>query len=128
MSHTENGFTIIELLISLLVAGLILISAYQLFGVVNNDSLEVRQRAIASNIAYENLRTYSSSATNPCTVITPSPQPSVPTDSTLVAPTAIVVTITCPYGTASNISKIAIKVTYGNPQVEVNHALFTSTQ
>lgn len=126
MPKTESGFTVIELLISIVVGLLFIISANQLYGAVIEDTGTARERAIASNLAYLNLKSYTSFASNPCTSYTPSPQPTIPSDSGLSSATAEV-TITCPYSSqpsAQNISKINSIIRYGNPQKVVTHATY----
>lgn len=56
MKRSEAGFTVVELLVSLVVGSLLLISGYQLYGVVSTVVGEARQMSQASNIGYEVLR------------------------------------------------------------------------
>lgn len=121
----SQGFSAVELLITLFIATAFVATGYQLYSVVIRDSENAREQAKASNIAYNALRQYSSQATNPCTAITPTPTPTVPSGSNLPNP-SISVTITCPYGTSTGISKITATVSYGNPQIGVVHALFVN--
>lgn len=118
------GFSAVELLITLFVAAAFIGTGYQLYTIIINNGAEARFRARASNIAYDNLRRYSPQATNPCTVFTPSPTPSIPAGSGLPNP-SITITITCPYGSVS-LTRVVVSVKYGNttPQQEVVHGLF----
>lgn len=121
----QSGFSAVELLITLFIAAAFIGTGYQLFSVVTQNGESARQKAKASNIAYDNLRRYSPQATNPCTAVTPSPSPSIPSDSGL--PNAsISVSITCPYGTSVGLTKVTATVTYGNPQESVVHVLFVN--
>ena len=121
----QSGFSAVELLITLFIAAAFIGTGYQLFSVVTQNGESARQKAKASNIAYDNLRRYSPQATNPCTAVTPSPTPSIPSDSSL--PNAsISVSITCPYGTSIGLTKVTATVTYGNPQESVVHVLFVN--
>lgn len=124
-SDTESGFTVVELLISIVVGLLFIISANQLYGAVLEDTGNARERAIASNLSYLNLKSYATFASSPCVAYTPSPQPTVPANSGLSSATAEV-TITCPYSqpSAQNISKVNSIIRYGNPQKEVTHATY----
>jgi Tfp pilus assembly protein PilV len=121
----QSGFSAVELLITLFIAAAFIGTGYQLFSIVTQNGESARSKAKASNIAYDNLRRYSPQATNPCTVVTPSPTPSIPSGSNL--PNAsISVSITCPYGTSVGLTKVTATVTYGNPQESVVHVLFVN--
>jgi len=124
---TQQGFSAVELLITLFVAATFIATGYQLYSIIIKDGGDVRQRAKASNIAYENMRRYSAQATSPCTAVTPSPAPSIPANSGLESP-SITVTISCPYGTGSPVSKVEAVVRYGAPQQEVAHAVLVNPQ
>jgi prepilin-type N-terminal cleavage/methylation domain-containing protein len=124
-SAKQSGFSAVELLITLFIAAAFVATGYQLYSIVIQNGENAREKAKASNIAYDNLRRYSPQATNPCTAVTPSPTPAIPSGSNLTAPT-ISVTITCPYGTSSGISKVTATVTYNNPQESIVHVLFVN--
>jgi len=121
----QAGFSAVELLITLFVGAAFVATGYQLYSVIIQSSSDARFRSRASNIAYENLRKYSPQATNPCSVVTPSPTPSVPASSGLSSPT-ISVTFSCPFGTTSGTSKVQVTLTYGSPQQEVSHAIYVT--
>jgi hypothetical protein len=123
---TQSGFSAVELLISLFIAAAFIATGYQLYSVVIQNGSDARQEAQANNIAYQNLRTYEPEATTPCSAVTPSPTPTIPSSSNLTSP-SITVTISCPYGTSLNLSEIDVVVKYGIPQQEVEHALFVDT-
>lgn len=59
LPKSSDGFTAVELLITILAAAVFTISLYQLFIVANSSSAAVKQRAIASELAYSYLRKYS---------------------------------------------------------------------
>lgn len=121
----ERGFSAIELLITLFVGVAFVATGYQIYSVVIQNNGDARARAKASNIAYDMLRRYGAQATNPCTTVTPSPAPAVPANSGLSNP-VVTVTISCPFGGLSATSRIAVRITYGNPQQEVNHATYVT--
>jgi Tfp pilus assembly protein PilE len=124
-SRSQGGFSAVELLITLFVAAAFVATGYQLYSVIISDGAAARLRAKADNIAYEALRRYSEQATFPCSVVTPSPAPSIPAGSNLPNAT-MSVSITCPYGTTSTTSRIEAVVNYGTPQEEVAHASYVS--
>jgi prepilin-type N-terminal cleavage/methylation domain-containing protein len=121
----QAGFSAVELLITLFIAAAFVATGYQLFSVVTQNGESAREKAKASNIAYDNLRRYSPQATNPCTAATPNPTPTIPSDSNLPS-AAISVVISCPYGTSVGVTKVTATVTYGNPQESVVHVLFVN--
>jgi hypothetical protein len=125
-NNTQSGFSAIELLITLFVAVAFIGAGYQLYSVVIRSGGDTQQKTKANDIAYDNLRRYAPQATTQCSAITPSPAPTIPSGSGLPANAAITVTYSCPYGTSTSISKIQVSVTYGTPQQEVIHAIYTN--
>lgn len=123
--QSQSGFSAVELLISLFIAVAFVGAGYQLYAVIIKDGGEARLRAVANDIAYEKLRTYSTQVTNPCSVVTPTPTPALPNPSGL-SNASLTVTISCPYGITDPTSKISVTVLYGTPQQEVTHALFVN--
>lgn len=123
MSRYDSGFTAVELLVTIIVAMLLLGSGYQLYTTVLRDSGGTQRRASADNAAYQLMRQYQANTTKPCT--TSSATPSVPSTADLPGSTATV-TISCPYGSSSNISLVSVTVTYNNPeQQRVTRAIST---
>lgn len=120
----QAGFSAVELLITLFIAAVFVTTGYQLYTVVIKNGSDASQRAVASNIAYDNLRRYSTQTTNPCTVVTPSPTPTIPANSLPSA--SITVTIDCPYGTSDGTSRVNVSVKYATPQQEVVHAMYVN--
>jgi prepilin-type N-terminal cleavage/methylation domain-containing protein len=120
----EQGFSAIELMIALFIAATFIFTGYQLFSVVIQDGNVARLRSRAGNVAYENLQKYSPSTTAPCTALS-SVNPAAPTD--LPAAT-VTVSFSCPYGTASNTSRVQAVVSYGfeTPQQTVTEVLYVS--
>jgi Tfp pilus assembly protein PilV len=123
---TEAGFSAVELLITLFIAAIFVFTGFQLYTVVLKNGTEANQRSIASGIAYENLRRYSSQVLSPCANATPTPTPTIPGNSGLPTP-SITVTIDCPFGVGGLIGRVTASVKYGpTPQKEVVHAIFVS--
>ena len=58
MSHSRNGFKVVEMVVTIVVSGLLILSIFQVIGSTNNLSIEATRRTIASNIAYNNMRKY----------------------------------------------------------------------
>ncbi len=121
----QSGFTVVELLITLFIAAAFLMSGYQLYALIIKDGGETRMQARASNIAYDYLQRYKAVATNPCTTQSPLTNQSI-TPANLSSVT-VTVTITCPYGTLSAISKVNVSLNYNTPQKTVVNATFVSS-
>lgn len=126
--ETEQGFSAIELLITLFVAAAFLATGYQLYYTVIESSGQTRLRAIANNIAYDKLRFYAAKATNPCTAITNATlAPTIPANSGLGSPT-ITAALTCPFGTSSTVTQVDIQIGYGPASNRENtrHVIYTT--
>jgi prepilin-type N-terminal cleavage/methylation domain-containing protein len=133
-TNIQDGFTAIELLISLLIAAMFLFSGYQLYVHVTRSGSDSDKTARLSNIVYDKLRTSVASTTaaypGGCT------SSFAPTQSTVQEPgigSVIYTTkISCPYpsGTAGAPVKIfLIRIDAsvdGGATQKVSHATFTS--
>ncbi len=124
MRYRENGFTAVELIVTIIVAMLLLGAAFQLYTTVLRSSATSQTRSVANNVSYDLLRQYQQSATTPCSQ--PSITPTIPSYADLSGASATV-TITCPYGVGtSNISLVTVTVNYTDPnQKAVTRAIFT---
>jgi len=118
----QAGFTAIELLITLFVAGIFLLAGYQLFNTVMTDGGEARAESRASNIAYEYLRRYSNAATNPCTE--QAPLTDEPLDITGLSAVTVSIALSCPQIDTPTLSKVESIVHYGNPIQTVRYATY----
>lgn len=122
--HLQAGFSAVELLITLFIAAAFIATGAQLYSVVIKNSDDARQRARASNIAYDTLQKNIPKATNPCT--TSNPTATVPANSGLTGSITMTVSITCPYGNGDATSKVQVLILYNSPQQEVVHAQFVT--
>jgi len=97
----SNGFSAVELLITLFIAAAFLISGFQLYAVVIKDGGEVRMSARAANAATDYLQRYKSNVAvkNPCESSTPLSDSAI--SVTGLSNTTVSVAITCPYAAAS---------------------------
>ena len=125
---TEPGFTTVELLVTLFVAAAFLISGYQLYGMIVNDSGEARSQVQASNKAYEYLQKYKESATSSCSPQTPENNTSITVPK--LSNVTVSVNITCPYTSSvpplNNVSKIQVTIKYNDPQQSVSNATYVT--
>ena len=125
-----EGFTIVELMVTLFVAALFALSGWQLYSVVTARSAEARQYSEASNIAYSVLRSWEwnasvyqassacSSAVTPVAVL-----PAPPTGSLEGASVTI---SRCNPISGVSINRVIVTVTYGPEMTEVSHGMFIS--
>lgn len=120
--RSTNGFSAVELLVTLFVAAAFLMSGYQLYAVVIKDGGKAHAQANTSNAAYDYIQHYKTSATNPCTVQTPLTNSPIMI-SGVFNPT-LTVAISCPYGTTSSVSKILATINYDTPQQTITNAIF----
>lgn len=127
----QSGFSAVELLITIFIAAAFAGAGYQLYVAIMRDGSDARNQTTASNIAYEHLRKYAPLATNPCSTITPTPAPAIPTGNpsyTALGAATIDASITCPYAPPSGTSLVTVTVTYGpaSRQQKVQHALYVT--
>lgn len=124
INNRQSGFTAVELLITLFVAAAFLVAGYQLYAVIIKDSGQTRGEARASNVAYDYIRRYTTSATNPCTTSTPIND--APISVAGISAVTVTIEITCPYTNQPSISKIEAIVLYNNPQQTVKYGTFVT--
>ena len=125
MSHRkEEGFTAVELLVTLFVAAAFLIAGYQLFSLVIRDGGQTRSESRAGNVAYDHLRRYTSSAANPCTAQTPLTNSPVSISGLMNSSVSVV--ITCPIAATVSLSKITATVSYNNPVQTVTYSTYVN--
>ena len=121
--NKSNGFTVVELLVTLFIAAAFLMSGYQLYDVIMKDGGDARATARASNIAYDYLQRYKSNATSTCTGLTPITNQTITDD--ILANATISVVISCPYpSTTPTISKVLVTIKYNTPQQTLNIATY----
>lgn len=122
--QNESGFTAIELLVTLFIAAAFLIAGYQLFSLVVRDGGQTRAESKAGNVAYDYLRRYAPSATNPCSSVTPLNNSPITVEGLVDA--RITVTLTCANSSTTTLSKIEAVITYNNPTETVRYATYVN--
>lgn len=128
----QSGFSAVELLITLFIASVFLISGFELYAAIIKNGGDARMMASASNVVTDYMQQYKSTATNPCTVQTPLTNSSIPVSG--LSNVTVTVAIQCPYssgtysqGTTPNtVSEIIATVQYGTPQQTVSNATYVS--
>lgn len=120
----RSGFTVVELLITLFVAAAFIGTGYQLFNLVIIDGGETRSEAAASNVAYDYLRRYTHTATNPCTASTPLVEAPITIEN--VAQPKVSVNVSCPQAATPSLSRVEVTIAYGpaNKSHAVKYATF----
>lgn len=118
----QEGFTAIELLITLLIASMFLFSGYQLYTQVNRDGSDANQSARVSNLVSEKVRATIASSTATCgAVIAP-----VTTNETGVGSVTYTTSVTCPNSDVPTMRLIKITATYGNPVKTMEQATYAN--
>ena len=136
----ENGFSTIELIMTLFIAAAFVAVFYQLFILINGLSSDGYQKSLASNLAYANMRMYAT--TNSPTWLTCNSATDLKTYPSgtgqillsgnitvaLPPPTTQSVIATAPYGcSGSNIGmpiKVESSITYGPQSKKVTHTTY----
>ena len=120
----QNGFTAVELLVTLFVAATFLAAGYQLYMLATKDGGETRAKSKANNVAYDYLQQYKAKATAPCTT-TPSLVATPITVDGLTNVT-VAVDISCPYTATTSVSKISVTIKYNTPQKTIINATYVT--
>jgi len=124
----NEGFSTVELLVTLFVAAAFLVAGYQLYNVIIKDGGLARSQSRAANIAYDYMQRYSATTTNPCVASTPLNNSVI--GVTGLSAATVTVDITCPYAAstgvdnATSVSEVTVTVRYNNPQKTVQYATY----
>lgn len=123
-----SGFTAVELMVTLFVAVLFIMSGYMLYDAVSSRSANTRELAEASNVAYEVLRNEGSvyrSTSSKCGVAFTS---QTVTRSNLKIPNPAITIKRCKPFTDSMILQVTVVVQYGPNEArkEAVHAAYVS--
>jgi len=127
MSRTlQQGFSAVEVLVTVMVGIMFIGAIAQMYGVVMSDAAAVRNRATASSVAYAQLRSLTAAASAPCSAWTGS----YAGPTSLPSPVTVSTAEDCPYtATYANnaVSRLTVTVTYGSgtSQESVKHVLYT---
>lgn len=124
-----EGLTTVELLVALFIAGVFLISGYQLYTYIFRSGTQTTVAAEVSNAVYAKMRAKAASITpGSCVPFTNGPGGEV-YSSSMVGNVTIVTTVTCPYtdNTLKGINKVTSTASYstaGSPQETITHAIY----
>lgn len=137
----SRGFTIVEVLVTIFIATVFIIAIAVLYGLVVANTAAARNRADASDLAYQNLRTYAYSGATPASwSITFScdnnsdyqSNPSAPgqlldhgslssAQTTMPQPVNYQITAIAPFGCGGPPILVRSQVTYGPDNIKVEH-------
>jgi Tfp pilus assembly protein PilX len=138
---SQDGFSAVELLITLIVGALFVISFYQIYILTTQGNAVARRDAIASEIAYSNLRRYTEKPSITCdttptstTNLVTNPNAagqvlSTVTSTSSLLPGTITETVLAfaPRGCDLEFPiKVESTVTYGDPLKKVVHATYVN--
>ena len=125
---TRGGFTTVELLVTLFIAVMMVVSGYQLYTAVNQRSGRVRTAAEASNLAYSRIRENSDyiAVTNDCVAQAETGASSSVVTGTTLPGTVTVIIRRCKPFADSDITRVTALVRYDTPVKEVAHAVYVA--
>ncbi|MCX6728371.1 MAG: prepilin-type N-terminal cleavage/methylation domain-containing protein [Candidatus Saccharibacteria bacterium] len=130
----QSGFSAVELLITLFIAAVFLLSGFELYTAIIKNGGEARMMASASSVVTDYIQRYKSTATNPCTAQTPLTNSPITVSG--LSNVNVTVAIMCPYSSGSyaaestpqTVSEVVATIKYGTPQQTVRNATFVSNQ
>lgn len=123
-----GGFTVVELMITLIIAGIFIMSGYQLYGAVLARNTEARRTSEAASIGYSILRErglYKTVSEVCGSGVVKTEHVTPPTTPTLPDPVRARVEY-CKVPNSVAVIRVAVIITYGTPAQEVVHATYIS--
>lgn len=128
--NNQQGFSAVELLITLFIGATFLMAGYLLWGQVLRNGNESARLAAASDVAYLYLRKYANVTPPPCNYTTPVTLegPTTVSNPVLTGTTTVTVTRSCPDTTRTGITLITSTVNYqfDNTNKDVSHAMYSN--
>lgn len=128
----KQGFTTVELLVTVFVAVMMVVSGYQLYNAITNRNGRMRALSEASGIAYNRLRDFSDHATADTATMCSASQTSGVSITTYPASTlpggATSIVYRCKVDSSLSVIRVTSIVRYGTetPKREVVHAIFVA--
>jgi prepilin-type N-terminal cleavage/methylation domain-containing protein len=134
---SQNGFSAVELMITLIIASIFLFSGYQLYVQVTRDGADADRTAKLSNILYERVKKeaalVTAQAPTGCAAANEKDNtPGVAENISGIGSVTFITIVDCPYSTTpgnlTDIFYVRIEATYSNAGVQkkVEHATFAS--
>lgn len=130
----QQGFTAVELLITLIVASMFLFAGYQLYTQVTRDGTDANRTAILSNLVNEKLREEATTTTNAapsgCTAGSNKDVTSAPANLGGLTGVQFRTQVSCPTNGPGTLDLFLIKITGSYTErgqtVEVQHATYVN--
>lgn len=124
LKNKYQGFSAVELLITLFIAATFLIAGFQLYSTIIKDGGSARLEARANNVAYDYLQQTKTDAVtikNPC-----EPYDYPPEMPTIEGLSDVIVNreISCPYISVLSLSKVTVTVSYNGASQPVVQATY----
>lgn len=124
----QSGLTTIELVVTLAVAALLLLSGFTFYEAISRRAGASRMMSEASNIAQEVLRrdgTYQAVSTL-CSSTSTHPNQTISRSAPTITNLNIVL-YRCKVSNTSPLIRVTVVVSYGNPTKEVAHAIYVAS-
>lgn len=123
----QEGFTAIELLITLLIASMFILSGYQLYAQVNRDGADANRSANVSALVTAKVQSEARSVTGTGNCVQVGPTSLGPVNEPGVGNVTYVTNVTCPSPTElTTLKYIKVEATYGsNPVRKIFHGTYT---
>ena len=124
----KGGFTTVELLVTLFIAAMMVMSGYQLYTAVNQRGGRTRAMAEASNLAYSHLRqnTTHVSVANSCTSAPNTGAVETVLEGTTLPGEPKVTIYRCKPFSDNDITRVMAVVRYDSPVRKVAHAVYVA--
>jgi prepilin-type N-terminal cleavage/methylation domain-containing protein len=132
MNTKESGFTVVELLTTIVVAAVFVGVFYNMFVILIGVNATARNVSQASNLAYSNMRRYPTAASTALTCSTSSTNllntTSIDSDYPELGTITETVTASFPYGCTAvyDVIKLVSVVTYGTNPKKVSYATYVN--
>lgn len=132
MNTRQSGFTVVELLVTVIVAALFVGIFYQMFVILVGINANARNTAQASNLSYSNMRRYPTATSTGLTCSTSSTNllntNSIDSDYQELGTVTETVTASFPYGCSAiyDVIKLVSTVTYGKNSFKVSYATYVN--
>jgi len=132
MSTKQSGFTVVELLVTIVVAALFVGVFYNMFVILVGVNSNARNISQASNLAYSNMRRYPTAASTGLTCSASSTNlvntTGIDSDYPDLGSVTETVTASYPYGCSAvyGVIKLVSVVTYGTSVSKVSYATYVN--
>lgn len=128
LSTHHSGISAVELLVAIFIAVTFLLAGYQLYSFILNDSGQTRQHSKASNIARDFLRSKASEVPEVCSEQSEQQLPVDANSFDGLSNVRVYHSRQCPQSSPDKISRVQVRVVYGDENKEVTHVILASAK